>query len=55
MDATRAMHERSGVKKTKLMLHLRPFHKRHTFQLKSTDGQVTFTSRVIHQGQLKML
>lgn len=55
IEATRSMHTHSGVKRTRLMLHLRPYDRRNTFLLKSTDGRHTFTTRVRHQGQIKLV
>ncbi|GET85461.1 hypothetical protein, conserved [Leishmania tarentolae] len=56
VQATRRMHQQpGGVKRTRLMLRLRPYHSRKTFLLKATDGRVTVTTRVEHQGQIKMV
>ncbi|TPP43987.1 hypothetical protein CGC20_37195 [Leishmania donovani] len=56
VQATRSMHQQpGGVKRTRLMLRLRPYQSRKTFVLKATDGRVTMTTRVEHQGQIKMV
>ncbi|CBH09370.1 hypothetical protein, conserved [Trypanosoma brucei gambiense DAL972] len=53
--ATRRMVELSGVKKSRLMLRVRPSSGRKTFVLKSTDGRTTLTTRVKNQGELKIV
>ncbi|KAG8344262.1 hypothetical protein ERJ75_001331100 [Trypanosoma vivax] len=53
--ATRRMVELSGVKKTRLMLRVRPSSARKTFILKSTDGRTTLTTRVADQSELKVV
>ncbi|CBZ23089.1 conserved hypothetical protein [Leishmania mexicana MHOM/GT/2001/U1103] len=56
VQATRSMHQQpGGVKRTRLMLRLRPYQSRKTFVLKATDGRVTMTTRVAHQGQIRMV
>ncbi|EAN99215.1 hypothetical protein C3747_32g175 [Trypanosoma cruzi] len=54
-EATRRMVQLSGVKKSRLMLRARPNSGRRTFVLKSTDGRTTLTTRVTHQGELKIV
>lgn len=52
--AARSMHQQpGGVKRTRLMLHLRPYKTRKIFVLKATDGRTTLVTRVEHQGQMK--
>nr|CCC89454.1 conserved hypothetical protein [Trypanosoma congolense IL3000] len=53
--ATRRMVELSGVKKSRLMLRVRPSSGRKTFVLKSTDGRTTLTTRVKDQSELKIV
>jgi hypothetical protein len=54
--AARTMHQQpGGIKRTRLMLHLRPYKSRKTFVLKVTDGRTTLTTRVEHQGQVKLV
>lgn len=54
--AARSMHQQpGGLKRTRLMLHLRPFKTRKIFVLKATDGRTTLTTRVEHQGQIKLV
>lgn len=54
--AARSMHQQpGGVKRTRLMLHLRPYKTRKIFVLKATDGRTTLTTRVEHQGQIKQV
>lgn len=55
VEATKQLHQQSGVKRTRLMLRVRPHSQRKTFVLKATDGQTTLTTRVEHQGQLKLV
>ncbi|CAG9567179.1 conserved hypothetical protein [Leishmania major strain Friedlin] len=56
VQATRSMHQQpGGVRRTRLMLRLRPYQSRKTFVLKATDGRVTMTTRVEHQGHIKMV
>ncbi|KAK7197582.1 hypothetical protein NESM_000708400 [Novymonas esmeraldas] len=55
-QATRRLHQQpGGVRRTRLMLRVRPFSSRKTFVLKATDGRTTVTARVDHQGQLKLV
>ncbi|ESL08764.1 hypothetical protein TRSC58_03528 [Trypanosoma rangeli SC58] len=54
-EATRRMVQLSGMKKSRLMLRARPSSGRSTFVLKSTDGRTTLTTRVTHQGELKLV
>ncbi|KAG5487932.1 hypothetical protein LSCM1_08247 [Leishmania martiniquensis] len=55
-QAVRSMHQQpGGVKRTRLMLRLRPHHSRKVFVLKATDGRVTVTTRVEHYGQLRLV
>ncbi|RNF10313.1 uncharacterized protein Tco025E_06802 [Trypanosoma conorhini] len=54
-EATRRMVQLSGVKKSRLMLRARPRSGRSTFVLKSTDGRTTLTTRVTHQGELRLV
>ncbi|KPI82818.1 hypothetical protein ABL78_8167 [Leptomonas seymouri] len=54
--AARSMHQQTGgIKRTRLMLRLRPYKARKTFVLKATDGRTTLTTRVEHQGQIKLV
>ncbi|KAG5508406.1 hypothetical protein JIQ42_08145 [Leishmania sp. Namibia] len=56
VQATRSMHQQpGGVKRTRLMLRLRPHHSRKPFVLKATDGRVTMTTRVESQSQLRLV
>ncbi|CAJ1015871.1 hypothetical protein Q4I30_000784 [Leishmania utingensis] len=56
VQATRSMHQQPGrVKRMRLMLRLRPYQSRKVFLLKATDGRVTMTTRVEHQGQLRLV
>lgn len=55
VQAAAALHQRSGIKRTRLMMHLRPHSTRKTFTIKFTDGATTLTTRVAHQGQLKLV
>lgn len=56
MEATHRMHQQpGGVKQTRLMLRMRPFKHRNTFVLKATNGSTTITTRIAHQGQLKLV
>ncbi|CCW62886.1 unnamed protein product [Phytomonas sp. EM1] len=58
IEATRLLHERrdrGGVKRTRLMLRLRPHSHSKTFIIKCTDGRTTYTTSVSHQGQLKLV
>ncbi|CCW70413.1 unnamed protein product [Phytomonas sp. Hart1] len=58
IQASRALHERrdrGGVKRTRLMLRLRPHSHTKTFVMKCTDGRTTYTTSVSHQGQLKLV
>ncbi|ORC84999.1 uncharacterized protein TM35_000391730 [Trypanosoma theileri] len=54
-EATRRMVQLSGVKKSRLMLRVRPNKSQKTFILKSTDGRTTLTTQIAHQGELKMV
>ncbi|RNF07356.1 hypothetical protein TraAM80_03324 [Trypanosoma rangeli] len=54
-EATRRMVQLSGMKKSRLMLRARPSSGHNTFVLKSTDGRTTLTTRVTHQGELKLV
>lgn len=55
-NAARTMHQQpGGIKRTRLMLRLRPYQSRKIFILKATDGRATITARVEHQGQLKLV
>ncbi|KAG5488174.1 hypothetical protein LSCM4_08153 [Leishmania orientalis] len=56
VQATRSMHQQpGGVKRTRLMLRLRPHHSRKPFVLKATDGRITMTTRVESQSQLRLV
>lgn len=44
-----------GVKRTRLLLRLRPKDSRKTFVLKITDGENTFSTKVDHYGQLPLV
>lgn len=44
-----------GIKRTRLMLRLRPKDTRKTFVLKATDGLTTFITRVEHYGQIQIV
>lgn len=51
-----SMHQQpGGIKRTRLMLHLRPYKTRRIFVLKATDGHTTLTTRVEHQGQIRLV
>ncbi|KPA74909.1 hypothetical protein ABB37_08904 [Leptomonas pyrrhocoris] len=55
-QAARSMHQQpGGIKRTRLMLHLRPYKTRKIFALKATDGRTTLTTRVEHQGQIRLV
>ncbi|KAG5487158.1 hypothetical protein CUR178_08194 [Leishmania enriettii] len=56
VQATRSIHQQpGGVKRTRLMLRLRPHHSRTPFVLKATDGRTTMTTRVESQSQLRLV
>eukprot|EP00796_Vickermania_ingenoplastis_P006250 gene6250-4499_t len=44
-----------GIKRTRLMVRIRPKDNRKTLVLKVTDGQTTYTTRVEHYGQLSLV
>lgn len=52
----RELHEGSkGIKRTRLLLSLRPKDARKTFVLKATNGSSTISARVDHVGQLAIV
>lgn len=44
-----------GIKRTRLLIRMRPKDKRKTFVLKATDGSTTISSRVENLGQLPLV